>query len=44
MLRLVARGMSNAEIAVDLFVRPETMKTSVSNLLATLGRATASRP
>ena len=36
-LRLLARGMSNAEIAVDLFVSDATAKTHVSNVLAKLG-------
>jgi DNA-binding NarL/FixJ family response regulator len=33
-LRLMAKGLSNAEIGEELFVSPQTVKTHVGNLLA----------
>lgn len=36
-LRLLARGMSNAEIATELFVSEETVKTHVGNVFSKLG-------
>ena len=36
-LRLIARGMENAEIAQELGISPRTAKNHVSNILAKLG-------
>ena len=42
-LRLVARGRSNAEIAEELVLSLATVKTHVGRVLMKLGRATASK-
>ncbi|MFJ7945356.1 response regulator [Streptomyces sp. NPDC096354] len=36
-LRKIAEGLSNVEIAAELFITPETVKTYVSRILAKLG-------
>ena len=37
MLRLVAAGRSNSQIAGELFISPKTASVHVSNILAKLG-------
>ena len=39
-LRLVAAGRSNREIAAELFISPKTASVHVSNILGKLGAAT----
>jgi len=36
-LKLIATGMSNTEIAASLVISPETVKTHVSRILGKLG-------
>jgi DNA-binding NarL/FixJ family response regulator len=38
-LRLIAQGSSNREIAAELFIAPKTASVHVSNILAKLGAA-----
>jgi DNA-binding CsgD family transcriptional regulator len=38
-LRLLARGLSNREIGIELFITPKTASVHVSNILAKLGAA-----
>ena len=40
MLRLVAAGQSNRDIATALFISPKTASVHVSNILAKLGVST----
>ena len=40
MLRLVAAGQSNRDIATALFISPKTASVHVSNILAKLGAST----
>ena len=42
-LRAVARGRTNSEIADELFISLSTVKTHLTSLMAKLGAATGSR-
>jgi DNA-binding NarL/FixJ family response regulator len=42
-LRVLARGLSNTEIAEALFITEATVKTHVSNILAKLGLPSRTR-
>jgi DNA-binding NarL/FixJ family response regulator len=37
MLRLIARGLSNTEIATTLFISEATVKTHINNTFAKIG-------
>jgi RNA polymerase sigma factor (sigma-70 family) len=43
-LRLIAQGLSNAEIGHELYISETTVKTHVTRVLAKLASATAFRP
>lgn len=44
MLRLLAAGLSNAEIAANIHLGVETVRTHVRNILGKLGFAIGCRP